>query len=72
MGHTGMGTGTGTDFQTRGHTTPVTAVSQVFTVLQANPLSKELFFFLFFMIFHDFFKQNFQKRMILMAGALLA
>ena len=47
---------TGTDFQTQGHTAPITVVSQVFAVLQAHPLSKELlgifsYFFLFFMIF---------------------
>ena len=72
MGHTG--TGMVTDFQTRGHTAPVTVVSRVFAMLRAHPLSKDLlgifsYFFLFFMIFSNKF---FQKRMILMAGALLA
>ena len=53
-----MGMGMGTDFQTQGHTAPITMVSQVFVVLQAHPLSKELlgifsYFFLFFMNFSN-------------------
>ena len=67
-----MGTGTGTDFQTWGHTTPITMVSWVFAVLQAHPLSKELlgifhvfsYFFFFFMIFLNKIskKDNFDGR----------
>ena len=50
MGH--AGTGTGIDFQTRGHTTPVTAVSQVFAVLQAHHYVR--IFGKFFPIFYYF------------------
>ena len=70
------GTGTGIDFQTQGHTTPVTAVSQVFAVFQAHHYLRNFweffsYFLLFYLNFYEIFKPNFQKRMILIAGDAL-